>query len=411
MVSSAPALRQLCTYVARQRTMAPSKTRQPPERDFIAMRKRIGLRDIFWYKSTKSNGTDPESRADDSEKRQQDPSAISTENQQIKKSPLDVWGGELKSLMKRMGRRWRSVKDFTPIGSATTERGPGWPGSTEDKESIIIRDRYRTWGLPSFSEVGQSETNISSSPSLSKMDSTRSRSRWPLQVSTRQEPLQSPGPISPRSTAQKSMPEDHVATRQKREPIASPSQGVFPNKRTKSHSERTSRMSLMRDMRSPNGSTSSPEDSFPAPPRTASLKSYTSHRPLISPNSPTPSSAGRFSIKSSDSSRWGLSPDSLSSPSRKSSAPQNGILRQGGYPSISSWEESSSPESSASRKGSNTIASPRLKSPSSLASGSIRDLQASRRPSCIPRNRESPVSEATSSANNDGEESSANAKE
>ena len=48
--ASCPMIRQLLAYIQRHRTLRPTRDRIPPNADFLAMRKRIELRDIFWYR-------------------------------------------------------------------------------------------------------------------------------------------------------------------------------------------------------------------------------------------------------------------------------------------------------------------------------------------------------------------------
>lgn len=47
--ASLPALRQLYAYRKRLRTTLPTQSRQPPNEDFSKMRRKVHLRDIFWY--------------------------------------------------------------------------------------------------------------------------------------------------------------------------------------------------------------------------------------------------------------------------------------------------------------------------------------------------------------------------
>ncbi|KAI9688022.1 MAG: hypothetical protein M1820_010329 [Bogoriella megaspora] len=55
--ASGPALRQLIAYRRRTGTFLPSKLRQPPEQDFVRFRRRVNLRDIFWFRQPPlSNG-------------------------------------------------------------------------------------------------------------------------------------------------------------------------------------------------------------------------------------------------------------------------------------------------------------------------------------------------------------------
>lgn len=44
-----PAIRQFIAYIQRTGTVMPSSSRQYPNEDFVRMRRRITLRDIFWY--------------------------------------------------------------------------------------------------------------------------------------------------------------------------------------------------------------------------------------------------------------------------------------------------------------------------------------------------------------------------
>ena len=48
--ASAPAVRQFVAYRLRVGTFKPTTARQLPEQDFVRFRKRINLRDIFWYR-------------------------------------------------------------------------------------------------------------------------------------------------------------------------------------------------------------------------------------------------------------------------------------------------------------------------------------------------------------------------
>ena len=46
----APALRQLYSYYRRTGSLLPEKDRQRPNEDFLKMRRKINIRDIFWYR-------------------------------------------------------------------------------------------------------------------------------------------------------------------------------------------------------------------------------------------------------------------------------------------------------------------------------------------------------------------------
>jgi hypothetical protein len=55
----APAIRQFWAYRKRVGTTLPTNKRQNPDEDFVKMRRRVNLRDIFWYRSAdlSSDGT------------------------------------------------------------------------------------------------------------------------------------------------------------------------------------------------------------------------------------------------------------------------------------------------------------------------------------------------------------------
>ena len=51
-----PAIRQFIAYIQRTGTVMPSDSRQYPNEDFVKMRRRITLRDIFWYHAPNLKG-------------------------------------------------------------------------------------------------------------------------------------------------------------------------------------------------------------------------------------------------------------------------------------------------------------------------------------------------------------------
>ena len=51
-----PAIRQFVAYIQRTGTVMPSASRQYPNEDFVRMRRRITLRDIFWYHAPNLKG-------------------------------------------------------------------------------------------------------------------------------------------------------------------------------------------------------------------------------------------------------------------------------------------------------------------------------------------------------------------
>ncbi|KAL9073548.1 MAG: hypothetical protein Q9157_004695 [Trypethelium eluteriae] len=86
--ASCPVLRQLIAYVMRHRTILPTRGQNPPNGDFIAMRKRITLRDIFWYRKRTSNEISPPPSAPPTKPRE-----ISSAAKPVKISAMDrIWG-------------------------------------------------------------------------------------------------------------------------------------------------------------------------------------------------------------------------------------------------------------------------------------------------------------------------------
>lgn len=55
--ASLPALRQLHAYRKRVKTALPTSERQPPNEDFARMRRKIHMRDIFWYRDPSSTAS------------------------------------------------------------------------------------------------------------------------------------------------------------------------------------------------------------------------------------------------------------------------------------------------------------------------------------------------------------------
>ena len=54
-----PVIRQAIVYYWRHHTLLPVKGRNLPDQDFAAFRKRLTLRDIFWYRKATSNEISP----------------------------------------------------------------------------------------------------------------------------------------------------------------------------------------------------------------------------------------------------------------------------------------------------------------------------------------------------------------
>ncbi|KAI9683064.1 MAG: hypothetical protein M1820_010930, partial [Bogoriella megaspora] len=87
--ASCPILRQLVAYIHRYGTILPTEGRNPPDQDFIAMRKRVTLRDIFWYRRRLSGDISLPSNAPP-----QKPRDISDADSRVNVSVIDrVWRG------------------------------------------------------------------------------------------------------------------------------------------------------------------------------------------------------------------------------------------------------------------------------------------------------------------------------
>ena len=56
VLACGPAIRQFWAYRTRTKTSLPSQERQEPNEDFVKMRRRINLRDIFWYRKAQMVG-------------------------------------------------------------------------------------------------------------------------------------------------------------------------------------------------------------------------------------------------------------------------------------------------------------------------------------------------------------------
>ena len=87
-----PALRQLVVHVLRNKTILPRRRQQLPDEDFMKMRKKVKLRDIFWFRNphasqlatfTGSPVYPPEHYIDSGTQQRAERAA--------KKSPLDSW--------------------------------------------------------------------------------------------------------------------------------------------------------------------------------------------------------------------------------------------------------------------------------------------------------------------------------
>ena len=111
--ASCPMLRQFFSYVLRERSVLPTSKRNPPNGDFIAMRKRVTLRDILWYRKSDS----PKGKTQSSKPRPNQPRDIASHDRRIKFSALDrIWA------MLRYGNKPSSVEP-EQTDSGMSEKG------------------------------------------------------------------------------------------------------------------------------------------------------------------------------------------------------------------------------------------------------------------------------------------------
>lgn len=211
-----PSLRQLVVHILRTHTILPRKRKQGPGEDFVKMRTKVKLRDIFWYRRPSQLATfsgsptyPPESVVSKKTKEKAEAEA--------KKSPLSLWKtslgavfGKRKAMRKLSSdqraappieREEEKVEEVTEPGHREDDNGIGsWPGSRNELEQKRIAGRYREWDLSPFPanmrkaqlgtgesspfsflrensdekvpQVGGSSVISSSEPSKSAMDST-----------------------------------------------------------------------------------------------------------------------------------------------------------------------------------------------------------------------------------------------
>ena len=109
--ASCPMLRQFLSYGMRTHSILPTNNRNPPNGDFRAMRKRIKLRGIFWYRKATPNDISPPPDA-----KPNNPKQISARDKEVKTSALD-WIEERLGRMfgrnQQHGLRVASSADFS----------------------------------------------------------------------------------------------------------------------------------------------------------------------------------------------------------------------------------------------------------------------------------------------------------
>ena len=99
ILACGPAIRQFLAYRQRAHTSLPSSHRQYPNEDVVKMRRRVNLRDIFWYREARLVGN----RVFDATpmfKSESPPPEASKDNMQgksqVTQSVLDIWEKKIK---------------------------------------------------------------------------------------------------------------------------------------------------------------------------------------------------------------------------------------------------------------------------------------------------------------------------
>ena len=188
--ASCPALRQMFAYRRRTGSFLRSNLRQPPDADFVAMRQRIQLRDIFWY-----GGRPLDNQPRAAPPGHPPPNCVSSGARSAaaagEKSSLDVLADKMLHVFHAsqapqsqrptgVGGWLRRARAFVRFGGGGGEkasslerlqpsdpaRGEGaqgsaehdrsWPGSTHEPERRIA-DRYQAWGMGSDRGSGRAE--------------------------------------------------------------------------------------------------------------------------------------------------------------------------------------------------------------------------------------------------------------
>ena len=171
--ASAPALRQLLAYLLRTRTVLPSARRQAPGADFVAMRRRVKLRDMFWYsKPPPGPGAVPmtDHTNKDGRPRYRDREAAN--------SPLDAFGKHVKAVLSFGSSRAggggpgsaprKHGSGARRLRSLDMESGAAATAPAQASDSNRIRGKYEAWGLPPGVDTGTSEDDRSSGPAPSE---------------------------------------------------------------------------------------------------------------------------------------------------------------------------------------------------------------------------------------------------
>ncbi|KAL9094317.1 MAG: hypothetical protein Q9165_003458 [Trypethelium subeluteriae] len=176
----APAIRQLYGYYRRTGTILPGKDRQSPNEDFLKMRRKVNIRDIFWYRQAilkdgrirdaypifqRKTGSDIERLAV--------PERLPSDAPPVtEKSVLDWWEGGIKKvfcgssasrssnectarhkgsgLSRRLFKSQGLPNPETDVADSGQDPSKPWNKdlSLSPQEADCLSAKYKNWGLP-----------------------------------------------------------------------------------------------------------------------------------------------------------------------------------------------------------------------------------------------------------------------
>ena len=155
--ASAPALRQLAAYISRRHTIFPTKDRQYPDEDFRRFRRRVNLRDLFWFRKPSlvegrvlrpqrlfyDQISDPETLVDQTTMKNEAEKAADN-------SVLDVMRGKLNNIVGRGDR----PTNFQKMGTSSTPKSSDSMLKTKlwNWESLHSRNEPDQFGTRSSGE-------------------------------------------------------------------------------------------------------------------------------------------------------------------------------------------------------------------------------------------------------------------
>ncbi|KAI9667146.1 MAG: hypothetical protein M1831_001323 [Alyxoria varia] len=184
IIACLPALRQFGAYRVRTGTFMPDRSkRQEPNEDFVKMRRRINLRDIFWYrKAVSTGGRVMDARPIFQAKTPMGPTPPpKTEQDGISRraqvSALDSWQHRVKDLFSTSAsreegnarRKWFGVPLWSVPDTRRSSDQEHLAGlendtngtTTTTREGRRIKQNYKRWGLLPRSNGSSDRTNES----------------------------------------------------------------------------------------------------------------------------------------------------------------------------------------------------------------------------------------------------------